>query len=70
MSVGTQQFISLPEKTQELKKGTCTHTHTLALKLLSPSSRALEFPDFHHLKNDYLKMFFEEQQQQRKQKDF
>lgn len=28
LSLGTRQFNSLPEKTQELKEGTYTHTHT------------------------------------------
>lgn len=27
LSLGTRQFNSLPEKTQELKEGTYTHTH-------------------------------------------
>ncbi len=28
MSVGARRFDSLPEQTQELKNGMCTHTHT------------------------------------------
>lgn len=55
MSVGTQQFISLPEKTQELKKGTHTRLHfncsacvplsALLLRIILP---AIEFQNFHY----------------------